>query len=135
MAQKVYKKISGVWEEITNVWYKDGTMWKTGTIPWIKVSGVWKPCASTLSISCSPTSLSFDLIGRPNDQVITVTASAGVGWTASTVYSWLTITGGSGTGDGSFTIDADSTFDARIGSVSVSNDEGLPTINISIEQG
>jgi hypothetical protein len=74
---------------------------------------VSQAATETLTVSMAPTTLSFAatntngvLSGVTSAQTVTVTVSNGsaVPWTASASQSWVQITGGSGTGNGSFVV-------------------------------
>ncbi|MFY9310991.1 MAG: BACON domain-containing carbohydrate-binding protein [Bacteroidia bacterium] len=74
------------------------------------------PCSYTIS----PTNLSFASSG--GNGTITVTASGGCNWTATTTDSWITITSGSsGSGNGTvtYTVAANSGTAQRTGSITI----------------
>ncbi len=79
----------------------------------------FKPTASGggCTYTVNPTSISPSSAGT--SQSVSVTTQSGCTWSASTSNSWITFSGGSGTGSGSFTADIASTTSARTGSISV----------------
>lgn len=89
-----------------------------------------------VSLSVNPTSVSFSPIG--GSCTITVTATAGLSWTAYENLSWVTIDDGSGgvpigTGNGSFRILTSKNFSTCAGNVCVTS--SAPTELVSVYQG
>ena len=74
-----------------------------------------------MELSVSPDELTFDATGDPVDlDTVTVTATATNSWNAvNTGYTWITVTGGSGTGNGSFAVEMDAYVGGRVGFVTV----------------
>lgn len=88
----------------------------------------------SLPLSASPEELIFPYVGPPcTTNTVTVTAGAGVNWTATSSQSWCVVTGGSGTGNGSFTV-------ALTGGTSVDRNAVInitssdPTVIIAVSQ-
>ncbi len=78
------------------------------------------PPPSCTSYSISPTSQSFDSTGGPGS--VSVIASSGCSWTATSNASWITITSGSsGTGSGTvaFTVAANTGTSQRTGTMAI----------------
>ena len=93
-------------------------------------NGIALPSSASLSIS--PPAISFDYIGTIcSTGTITVTASTGNSWTASPDDAWIFVSGGSGTGSGSFTVSVSKGSSFRIGYISVTSDAPTETISVS----
>jgi len=101
MSKKTYIKVSGVWEEVVNVWRKVSGVWQDEVMPWIKVSGTWKECMLYIppdSVSIDPISLKYPETG--GSKTTTVTSSGA--WSSSiqrdrdSIISNVTASGGDG---------------------------------------
>ncbi len=86
------------------------------------------------SLSANPTSVIFSASGGSEN--ISVLASSSVAWTASTSDSWINITGGSNTGDGSFSISCstNSAVSSRSGTITLSGSGGVSSSTITVTQ-
>ncbi|MDR1799432.1 MAG: fibronectin type III domain-containing protein [Bifidobacteriaceae bacterium] len=83
------------------------------------------------SVAVSPTSVAAPVLGGTT-AAITVTAN--VPWTATTSATWLTINGGSGTGNGSFTVTAQAKTSTSSRSATVAIKGGGVTKNVTVTQ-
>ena len=85
-----------------------------------------------MELSVDPSELTFDATGEPADgDTVTVTATATNSWNAvNTGYTWITITGGSDTGDGSFDVSMDAYVGGRVGFVTVTSSAPDKTVRI-----
>ncbi len=84
------------------------------------------------TLTISPTNVAKNSLNTNcTTNVVTVTASAGNSWTAIPTESWILITGGSGTGNGSFKINCLKSSDAsRYSTVLVSSSAPIRTVNV-----
>jgi len=65
------------------------------------------------------------------NNTVQVTASPTCSWSVNTSYQWINITGGSGTGNGSFSVTCDATAEQRVGTINVVSDAGTIVINVT----
>jgi hypothetical protein len=107
-----------------------------------EVNGKELSSAPAATLSLSPVFGAFDgdgnycdpFLGAQSYLTVTVTASAGNSWTASDNRSWISITSGSGTGNGSFRVYCTSNGgSARFGTVTVTS--SAPNDTVGIDQG
>ena len=88
--------------------------------------------SSTTILSVSPTSVTFASNG--GNETISVTTSGSNSWNASSNQSWATISGGSGTGNGSFTIQVGSWFGSENRTALVTVTSSAPSVGIEVTQ-
>ncbi len=87
------------------------------------------------SLSASPASLSFVNTGTPS-QNLNIFASGTVNWTATTTDSWITVNSGSGTGDGTISVNCSNNggTSSRNGSVTISGSGGVSNVTVNVSQ-
>lgn len=89
---------------------------------------------SNATLSASPTTLYFKYqLGAcdSSTDTVTVTASSSNSWTATADDSWISVTDGSGTGNGSFTVGCLKTTADRTGSITITSSADDVTITVS----
>ena len=103
--------------------FRSGTLTIGGTTFTLNQAGVSAaapapPASPTCTLTLQPVSTSTSAAGGTG--VVSITTAAGCGWTAASGAPWLTITttpGGSGSGSFGYTVAANTSTTARIGSI------------------